>query len=569
MKMTTQAVHKTQQLYDEGGLVWFDVYKAIGIENRPISVEVPREERQPNAVRAHLLRKGAEASAVEDAGLLAAIAAEAPVVRRAARTGWREGNRAFVSHRFVAPEAAEAGLIPPECPLIGATGQSRMRGTLEGWKNLVGVAQHSTMITMALCATFAAPLLALVGRPSFALVLFGPSRVGKSFAQTVAASALGFGREQDLPSLNATRAGLQAAALSFNDHMLPINEVGTARGPKKEVYVALRDTTYALMNGQDTLRHPSWTGAGGAASTFQVICLLSSEISPDAWAARNGETRDEGEMARLIGVPVLASGCHTIFDLPPSNLAGKALLAWEKAQFQRLRRELPNQRGVAFRDYLDALFEDLEEHAALARELVAWFEAKVAKPTMSPVARDIVAKFGVLYAGGILAVDADVLPLDRKAVFPAIRRACLAALAEMPDPAGELRADLANLKERLAGGAILDLDACTQKEKRMMHNADGFQRPRQNGNGKEYVVRAQVFAGWFGTPVRSRRILEWLADEGFLDHARDKVAKRSNEWAQKQVTWPDETRVRSISVYLPAGFANLDLHGTQRRRRSG
>jgi hypothetical protein len=559
--MIIQGVHKIHQLYDELGQVWFDLYEAIGIENRPILVEVPREVRQPSIVRAHLLRNGAQASAVDDTRLAAVIAAEAPVVRRAASTGWRDNNLAFVSHHFVAPEASEAEILSPTSTMEEATGQSRMRGTLEGWQHLAKVAQHSTAMTTALCATFAAPLLRLTGRPSFALVLFGPTRTGKSTVQLVAGSALGFGREQDLPSLNATSAGLSAAGLRFNDHMLPINEIGTAPGPKREVYVGLRDTTYSLMHGRDTLRHPSWTGASGAAGTFQVICVLSSEFSPDAWAARNGETRDEGEMARLIGVPVLASGHHSVFDRPPSYLEGRALLAWEKLRFQRLREGLPNYRGVAFREYLDFLCEDLDGNAALARELIAWFEGKVGRATMSPVARDIVAKFGVLFAGGILAVDAGVLPLERKAIYPAIRRACLAALAELPDPAGELRSDLATLKDRLTSGAILDLDSRNQKEKRMMHNADGFRRQRENANGTECVVRAQVFAGWFGTVVRARRVLEWLADEGFLDHARDKGAKRSNEWAQKQVTWPDGTRVRSISVYFPAGLTNLDSRG--------
>ena len=91
-----------------------------------------------------------------------------------------------------------------------------------------------------------------------------------------------------------------------------------------------------------------------------------------------------------------------------------------------------------------------------------------------------------------------------------------------------------------------------------MRDADGFRKPRAEGKGEEFVVRAQVFTGWFGTPVRVRRMLEWLDNEGLLDHGRDRTTKRSNEWAQKQVTWPDGTRMRSISLYLPAGLADLD-----------
>lgn len=286
-----------------------------------------------------------------------------------------------------------------------------------------------------------------------------------------------------------------------------------------------------------------------------MIALFSSEISPDAWAARNGETRDDGEMARLIGVPVLAPGCRTIFDRPP-KLLGDELSEWEKAQFKRLHQELPNQRGIALRDYLNSLLGNVERTQARAQALGARFEERVATPSMSPVARDIVAKYSVLFAGGILAVDAGVLPLVKKTVRNAVRRACLAALAELPDPEGELRSDRAILKARLAGGSIIDLDCSTRKELRLMRDADGFHRPR--GAGEEYVVRAQVFTGWFGTVVRVRRLLEWLDNEGLLDHGRDRTTTRSSEWAQKQVTWPNETRVRSISLYLPAGLSDLD-----------
>ena len=153
-----------------------------------------------------------------------------------------------------------------------------------------------------------------------------------------------------------------------------------------------------------------------------------------------------------------------------------------------------------------------------------------------------------------------MLPLDRRVVGLAVRRACLAALAELPDPRGELRADLATLRERLGSGAVTNLETCSKQEERLIRNADGFRRLREGGKGEEFVVRAQVFVGWFGTLVRVRHLLEWLDDEGFLDHGRSRTAKRSNEWAQKQVTWPDGLRVRSVSIYAPNGVGDLDVN---------
>ncbi len=556
--MTADVVEKLNQLFDETNQAWFDVYRSPGVEGQPVTATVPREDRQVEKVRGHLLRSGATLPCLDSREQLAAtVAVEAPVVRRAAHMGWREKGSVFVTHRHVAGNANGGKVVPPESTLTGVAGEKR--GTLKGWRDLVRSARYSTAMTISLCAVFAAPLLSPLNAPSFALVLVGPSRSGKSTAQLVAASALGFGEEKSLPTLNATPAGLIAAAQAFSDHMLPINEIGTARGPKRDIGGVLRETTYALMTGHDVIRHPSWTGGGSPAGSFQVLPLLSSEWSPDAWAARNGETRDDGETARLIGVPVLRAGHGTVFDRPPKELKDAALDNWIKARFRRLRRGLRRHRGVAFPIYLDKLVADRRALTERARQVAAEFEARHSRPSMSPVARDIVGKFGMLLAGGVIANELGVLPLSQSRVGKAVARSCRAALAELPDPEADLRADLRLLKERLSGGALLDLESCSGRERRMMRNADGFCKPR--GQGKEFVIRAQVFGKWFGTPLQTRRTLEWLDSEGFLDHAKAVTKGRSNEWAQKQIIWPDDTRQRSISLFLPAGLADLERDG--------
>jgi hypothetical protein len=262
--------------------------------------------------------------------------------------------------------------------------------------------------------------------------------MGKTTAQIVGASPLGFGRSQDLPTLNSTPAGLLAAAKATNDHAFFIDEIGTARGPKRDIYVALSDSTYALMSGRDVLRHPSWTGAGGEGpSTFRVIVVLSSEHSPDTWAARNGETRDEGETARLISLPLEALGT-SIFDRPPSAATEPDRLLWEREQLARLHEGLPKQRGVSFARYLDAITQKPRKTADRARDLVKRFERHLGSKASSPVARDIVSKFGIFFAGGIVSAEAGVLPIPKRVIASAIRKACLAALSALPDPHANL-----------------------------------------------------------------------------------------------------------------------------------
>lgn len=557
---STNSLRKLHRLFDEATQNWFDVYTALEINGGIVNIEVPREEQGVGVVARFLLRKGAALPPLgeREAILTAAIHSDAPIVHRAARNGW-QGDGSFVSHGFVAV-ACDTGsmIVPPKSPFHGSAGHIDRRGNLEGWQDLVAVAQHSTAMTVALSAVFAAPLMALVQRPSFALVFVGPSRCGKSSAQLAAGSALGFGCEKDLPSLRATEAGQLAVAVALNDHAYLINEVGTAKGSKKEVYIVLRDRTYALMNGQDIIRHPSFAGSGTGTASFTVLPIFSSEHSPDVWAARNGEARDEGEMARLIGMPVLYGGRTTIFDRPPQALKGDKLHRWQREQFRRLREGLPEQRGVALEEYIGYLTRNRARVTGKTRQLIARFEAAVTTPEMGAVARDIVSKFGVLFAGCRIAIDADVLPFDVTSMWPGqhIMRACRAALAELPDPRAELRASLQLLRDGLDGPTILDRNRLSPQQMRFLNSADGFSEPREGG--RLFVVRAQKFLDWLGTTLEARRVLEWLDDEGFLDKRSARTVKRSLEWAQKQPMWPDGSRPRSIVIYLPRGLADLE-----------
>lgn len=554
--MEDNYVRKINQLFDEASDTWFDIYEAPGVEGRPVRAEVPREDQSYGAVLRILLRKGAVASQ-ETAFRLAletAIRSTAPIVRRAARTGWRNGRRQFVSLREVLGTSDDAVIIPP-AP-TGAVGNIGAAGDFESWKKLIGMAEHSTAITLALCASFAAPLLASTRRPSFGIVLVGPSRCGKSSAQIAGASAIGFGREQDLPTLNATPAGLLATAIAFNDHALPINEVGSAAASGSDINLTLRKTTYALMNGQDTVRHPSWTG-GRTTGTFQILPVFSSEHSPDTWAARSGETRDAGETARLIGVPVLYNGRTTIFDRPPTDLEGVALGQWETEQFCHLRRGLPLNRGHAFPAFIQALIKHRKQSTRRARKLVRAFIEKQTVEGMSAVARDIVAKFGVLYAGGRLAIRFGILPLDAKTLRQALRRACRAALAALPDAKAELDEDIALLRQQLEGSAIINREECSSSRRHVYRSADGFREPQDRG--VRFTVRSTAFKAWFRNLARTRALLEWLDAEGLLlNRGGGKQTVRSLEWAQAQPFWPDGTRPRAIVIYLPMGLSTLD-----------
>ena len=549
---------KISQLFDEHEQTWYDVYRAPGIETKTVTIEVPRDVRETRMVRKQLLRGGADLPSFElcEPELIEAIAFDAEVVHRAGRTGWRDDGARFVTHLEVIG-GDKGSLLPPPSSILRAAGEIAVCGDLEDWKKLISVAEYSTVMIVVLCAAFAAAFLSLLERPSFALVLVGRSRGGKTTAQVVVASVIGWGKEEHLPTLNATSAGLLEAGLVFNDCMLPINEIGTAQGAKSEKHRVVSDTTYALMTGKDVVRHSSWSG-GGASSSFKVLPIFSSEHSPEEWAARGGEFRDDGETVRLITLPAIREGHETVFDLPPSIKEG-SVADWADIQFEKLRLGLPKQRGTAWRAFLKAIIADRAKVLARVKEDMRDFQATMEQSALTPIKRDIISKFALINAGGMAAIDAGILPFDEDTVMQANVRACRRALKSLPDPVADLRADVATLIKKLASGGVIDKDNASAMVMKSMLKADGFFEKMRNR--RLYTIRGETFMEYFRSHVRASRVLDWLDEQGLLMHRQERKTASSNAWAQKQVNWPDGSRPRSFCIIIGDGVDLLDLLG--------
>ena len=342
----------------------------------------------------------------------------------------------------------------------------------------------------------------------------------------------------------------------FNDHVLPINEIGTASGSKNEKHKVVSDATYALMTGKDTMRH-SFSSVGGPRSSFKVLPIFSSEITPDEWAERGGTTRDDGEKVRLISLQAIREGDETVFDRPPSIKSG-SVADWAAVHFENLHVNLPDQRGTAWRAFLNAILADRDGVLARAKEDMIAFQTMIGKKATTPIERDIVSKFALVYAGGMAAIDARVLDFDEDTAMEATARACRRALKSLPDPVAELRADLQTLLGKLAGGGVIDKDNASAAVLKSMTKADGFFKTTRYG--REYAIRAETFMRYFRSEARAIRVLDWLDEQGLLLHQKDRKPA-STTWARTQVTWPDESRPRCMCIIIADGAEVLELLG--------
>jgi hypothetical protein len=561
LPITTKKIRIEQ---DEASRTWHNVFRVPSIEGGVVEVPLSREILSLRQVLAVLMKHGANL-ANSDASLKAiedALEQNAPTYTRAARVGWRDGFEAFVLHRSVA--GTDAKLLPPKLSLalgtrdLGTRDVPESIGTLAEWQRLISRCKYSTSMILGLCVVFATPLLRLLGRPNFAIVLFGSARLGKSTIQLVAGSVLGFRTEEMLPTFDATEAGLRALAISYNDHPLLLNEVASAKGKKSDVYQTLLGSTYALMSGRDTIRHPSWSD-GCPTVNFSTIALLSSEWSPDVWAGRAGQVRDDGEKVRLIGVPVAFAPHVQTFDRAPSGYSPAHQQKTSKAFADGLKSGFKCRSGTAWPAFMDALVLNQAEIVAEAEAVIAQFERDMQPWREDPLQRDIVSKFAVLAAGGVVAITTKILPFKTDLIYDAVKQSCLAALGALPDQEGELRGDLATLRAKLEGPTILRAPTGTRPlspgEQKLLEGADGIKFSR--GTGTEFTIRSSSLSGWLPSPARLRQVLERLAQEGHLKQTRAGSSGRSIEWAQSQVEWYSGYRPRSIRISLPNGLNSL------------
>ena len=180
-----------------------------------------------------------------------------------ARPGWlvdKDGTLRFsYGNELIGAPVRNTVLAPPfEVKRRGPSG-TVIKGSLLDWQRRVGVAaRKSPCATLLVAAAFAAPLLPFAEIMSFGLNIYGGAKKGKSLALNAGGSVIGLGLEENLLTLGATTAGILERAGAWTDLLLPINEGGTIKGKRSDAYQKLRELTFALNAGHDTVRHSSW-----------------------------------------------------------------------------------------------------------------------------------------------------------------------------------------------------------------------------------------------------------------------------------------------------------------------
>jgi hypothetical protein len=406
----------------------FEIFYFRKVGNRHGQIRVPRQDLQkPEALYTLLVRKNAELPLCPKNldQKLSQIIGSKPRRRvlYSARVGWRPGGRGFVTPKgVIGCSKMNRRPLPPiwlgERHLIAL----REAGTWETWRDTVGkLSLRSNVAMLAICAAFAAPLLSFTRRQSFGLHLFGRAKAGKTTTLLAGASVIGLGREADLPNWGATAAAKGESARMFNDMLFPLNEVGLLGGSKRRAYPEIRETIYRLGEGRERLRHTqSIFSAPAVSCAVSTIFFSTGEHSIDDYATFAGETRDEGEYARCIDVPVNRPDRHSIINRFPATVPKEKRRRWAEDRVIELRKACGANHGTAFPRYINYLIASRYTLEARIEKYMREMDQFEQRPVVKGALEHARQNFGLLYAGGRLAIDAGVVPWTPEQLLRAV-----------------------------------------------------------------------------------------------------------------------------------------------------
>jgi len=458
-----------------------------------------------------------------------AAAAAAPNTRfaYAAAAGWRPGR-----NTFVLPDRAIGANTKNICGLPPAGHRPRASGTSKNWLESVGsLATKSSAMMLTISCSFGAPLLRVAGEQSFGLCLAGKTGGGKTTATLVGSSVCAAGQIDQLLTWNATLAGLEPALRSCNDCLMVVDDLNKMPvASDKERHQGIKNFAHNLGTGSSKLRSTTFDEASNNGEQYRVISLTSAETTIAELAAKCGEQRG-GDARRLIDVPVYFDGLDHIFDRVSSGLLGQSAL---QELFSSIYVACGKDHGQVFAQYIRYLIKSRTALRDKIERHVSRFKANVAGGAKDVVHADIVRKFGLIYAGGALAIEGIDLPWKRAELLDAILKCCDAALNTLATEQQALDAGWALLKVRL-----MNLPRASAIARNECDTIDGY--VEQQRDRYRCVVKTDKFNRIFVNALQRKLVLDELARRNWITRSR------SNE-NQGQFIWPDGVRRRSLEI---------------------
>ena len=300
-------------------------------------------------------------------------------MRCALQVGW-DGNAFVLPDTVIGPDAENVIFQSGE---RGHEEYTRA-GTPGGWRETIPAkAIGNPLLTLALSAAFAGPLLAKCHQEGGGLHFVGDSSTGKTTLIEAACSV--WGGPNYRRSWRATANGIEGAATLFNDGLMALDEISEC--DPREVGAIV----YALGNGRGKQR-ASRTGTARSVTRWRTFILSSGERTISTSMLEGGYRAKAGQSVRLLDIP--ASGTHGAWN----NLHGHATGA---AFSDAIKTAAIIHHGLAGRAFLERLTKDTQDLAAHLEKLK---KAPIFAATDGQHKR-VAARFAVIALAGELATE--------------------------------------------------------------------------------------------------------------------------------------------------------------------
>ena len=475
----------------------------------------------------------------------AAIAHEPTrVVHCVARPGWqidKDGTLRFsYGNEIIGPPVRNTVLAPPfDIKRRGPSGRVTS-GSLLDWQDRVGAtAKKSPAATLLISSAFTAPLLPFAEIMTFGLNTYCGAKKGKSLGLNAGGSVIGLGREENLLTLGATNPGILEKAGAWTDLLFPINEAGTIKGKRSDAYQKLRELTFALNAGHDTVRHSSW---GTSGDSFCLIYALSAEHSTGEYAAMAGEKRDDGELVRLVEFPAIVPTTNSIFAVLPAGKSAEDATS----DFRTACRECS---GTPFPPYLRYLTQFKKaELEAKARSIIEEFQAHVQAEITDGVTRHLALLFAALYYGARMADEAEVWRWGEGELLSAMAY-CFRVAKRAMRPLDPLSGALEVLRSRLQSSDVVE----RRPGATSLGTSSAAAYSERTGSTITYTVRTAKFKEWLGSELLADLVLRHLFARKLLQTsiAAGGSHLTDAELKGRTLRWPGGQVIRSFRFLDP------------------
>jgi putative DNA primase/helicase len=382
---------------------------------------------------------------------------------------------------------------------------SQIGGTLEGWiDNVASRCGGNSRLILSLGASFAAPLLPLIGIESGGFHLLGGTSQGKTTILSVAASVTGI---KDIPHWRTTTNGLESIATAFNHLCLPLDEIGQA-DPRDVGNIA-----YMLANGQGKARMKRDL-TNRQSKTWQLMVLSSGEVGMGSYMQQAGIAIKGGQEVRLPDIPAIPEGSkYGCFEtIHGADTAVQFVGALEAA--------VKEHYGTALDAFLSRLVVDATEsnftgNFAKQTHLIA---AKLAEGTSDSAIGRVAKRFALVQVALGLAHQYGLLPFPVEQIEWSISNCFNAWLnARGGDGSIEIKRAIDNLKHVLTINEFSDrVLTIPSNNERRVHNLLAYRTLDPEGQTQEFLVPSSVFDREFCNGVNKSELVRELQRLGLM-----------------------------------------------------